>query len=261
MTQLDQTLQSRVDQTLHSLDVYGYAVATDAVPEPICEAAAAALDELDSGEAEMLSPGQIARAATQTVIYSPNVVNPERFHPFVATELAIGVAEKLLEIPVALSSVAASRSEPEPGRRPHLDGRIPIPHPSPSTHLSILYCVNEFRVNNGATMFWPYSHMSGRRPPEGVTPSELPGGVQLEAARGSAIFFLGSTWHEIAPNLSGDRRWSVIVTYCRWWVKPTTDFRGEFQADGLDLVERDLYGFTSEPPGARSDRHHTVVRP
>ncbi len=252
---------SQLDQTLQSLDEFGYAVATDVLPKSTCEAAAAALDELDANEGELLSAGQIARAPTQTVIYSPNVADPERFHPFVATDLALAVAEKLLEIPVQLSSVAASRSEPEAGRRPHLDGRIPIPHPSPSTHLSVLFCVDEFRVDNGATMFWPYSHMSGRKPPEGVIPSELPGGVQLEAPRGSAIFFLGSTWHEIAPNLSGDRRWSVIVTYCRWWVKPTTDFSSEFDPDGLDLLERDLYGFTSQPPAPRSDRHHTVVRP
>jgi len=253
MTQLDQTLQS--------LDEYGYAVATDVVPESTCEAAATALDYLDAHESEALSGGQIARSPTQTVIYSPNVVDRDTFHPFVATDLAMAVAEQLLEIPFQLSSVAASRSEPEAGRRPHLDGRIPIPHPSPSTHLSILYCVDDFRVDNGATMFWPYSHMSGRKPPAEVIPSELPGGVQLEAARGSAIFFLGSTWHEIAPNLSGSRRWSVIVTYCRWWCKPTTDFRTEFDPESLELLERDLYGFTSQPPGPRSDRHHTVVRP
>jgi ectoine hydroxylase-related dioxygenase (phytanoyl-CoA dioxygenase family) len=251
---------SQLDQTLQSLDEFGYAVAADAIPESACDAAAAALDELDANEAQVLSAGQIARSPTQTVIYSPNVVDRERFHPFVVPHLAIGVAEQLLEIPFLLSSVAASRSEPDAGRRPHLDGRIPIPHPSPSTHLSVIYCLDEFRVDNGATMFWPYSHMSGRKPPNGVIPAELPGATQVEASRGSAIFFLGSTWHEIAPNLSGSRRWSIIVTYCRWWVKPTTDFSREFEADQLDELERDLYGVTSQPPGARSDRHHTVVR-
>ena len=252
---------SQLDLTLQSLDEFGYAVVGDVIPESTCDAAAAALDELDANESQALSSGQIARSTTQTVIYSPNVVDPGRFGPFTATDLAIGVAGQLLEIPFLLSSVAASRSEPDAGRRPHLDGRIPIPHPSPSTHLSVIYCIDEFRPDNGATMFWPYSHMSGRRPPAGVIPAELPGGIQLEAARGSAIFFLGSTWHEIAPNLSGSRRWSIIVTYCRWWVKPTTDFTGEYEADGLGDLERDLYGFTSQPPGPRSDRHHTVVRP
>jgi len=156
---------SQLDQALHGLDEYGFAVIPDVIPESTCEAAATALNEFEANEAEVLSSGQIAHSPAQTVLYSPNVVDPDRFAPFTAQPLAISVAEQLLEIPFQLSSMAASKSESEAGRRPHLDGRIPIPHPSSSTHVSVVYCVDEFRADNGATMFWPYSHMSGRKPP------------------------------------------------------------------------------------------------
>lgn len=249
---------SQLTQTLEDLDTYGYAVAPGVFSDEFCASAGEALDDLEARQNEALSGGQVADAPSQTVIYSPNVVDPERFHAFAVGELALGVAERLLEIPFQLSSVAASRSGPEPGKRPHLDGRMPIPNGS--THFSVLYCVDDFRIDNGATMFWPYSHRTGRKPPEGVTPQELPGGMQAEAPRGSAIFFLGSCWHEITPNLSGARRWSVIVTYCRWWVKPSINYAEGLDPDGLELLERDLYGFTSQPPGPRADRHNTVVR-
>jgi hypothetical protein len=252
--------QPAVQQVVSDLDRYGFAIVPGVIDPALCEAAGDTLDELESNQDSVLSGGQIASNPAQTVVYSPNVVDPDRFRAFAVTDLALGVAEQLLEIPFQLSSVAASRSGPEPGRRPHLDGRIPIPHPSPTTHLSVIYAVDDFTAQNGATMFWPYSHQTGRKPPEGVVPQELPGAVQPEAARGSAIFFLGSTWHEISPNLSGARRWSIIVTYCRWWCKPTTNFAEGRDPDELDQLEKDLYGFSSEPPGPRSDRHHTVVR-
>ena len=245
---------------VQALERYGYAIVPAVVPTSECERMADALDALEHEQRE--AGDRAVRDDEQVVIYCADVLNPDLFLPYVNQPLVTDVASKVLSTPYVLSSCAGSRSGPKGGMRPHIDGRIPLRDFADTTHLSAVFCLDDFTQASGAIQFWPMSHTTGSAPPRGVASDALPGRVDCEAARGSVLFFLGSTWHEVGNNSSGKRRWGLIVTYCRWWVKPTYDYTkcGPDAYGRLSPAQRALYGFTSKPPGPREKRHLTLTR-
>lgn len=82
------------------------------------------------------------------------------------------------------------------------------------------------------------------------------------AARGSVVYILGQTWHDIGPNLDGSRRWGVIAYYSRWWIKPTFDFTQATPSlyNRLSTRQKVLLGYNSRPPRPDEDRIYTLTR-
>jgi len=81
--------------------------------------------------------------------------------------------------------------------------------------LNVMWPLNAFTEENGATMIWPASH--------GVEalveqPREKP--IVAAAEPGDAIVFLGSTLHGAGANRSAGARRGIIVSYCLGWLKP-----------------------------------------
>jgi ectoine hydroxylase-related dioxygenase (phytanoyl-CoA dioxygenase family) len=244
--------------TTDALLTYGFATIPNVLSDEECAGMGKALDAMEKekrerGETEFMSGHQV-------VMYCVDLERTDVFLPFLDRPEVTDVVSAVLSKPFILSSFAASRSGPLGGFKPHIDGRIPLPRES--THVSAVFCVDDYSAENGAICFWPYSHMTGAAPPPGVAPADLPGGVPCTARRGSVVFFLGSTWHEVGHNVSGRRRWGVIATYCRWWVKPTFDYLG----CGADVYskltprQKELYGFTSRPPVFGERRHLTLTK-
>lgn len=246
---------------LDSLKGFGYAV-VPGVFHPRDLSILAAFNEATKEDQKAV--GKKEHFSTdQDVIYCLDLLDPATFgwyneHPFI-----LDVVRKVLnDGPLLLSSFAASASGPTGGKRPHIDGRIPYRRLADETHISAMICLDDFTLENGAMNLWPGSHLHGQRPPEGLDAENLPGRIQAVAPRGSVIFFLGSTWHEVGQNKSGERRWGMILTYCRWWVKPTYDYTkcGEAIFNRLSDTQKMLYGFTSIPPTIEEGRHLTVTK-
>jgi ectoine hydroxylase-related dioxygenase (phytanoyl-CoA dioxygenase family) len=245
---------------VESLERYGYAVIPSVLSEKECDYLAEALDLMEkekrrANETEHLTDGQV-------VIYCVDLEKPQIFLPYIHLPAVAEVVAKILPAPYLLSSFAASRSGPKGGIRPHIDGRIPLRDVRDSTHISAVLCLDEYQDANGAICFWPMSHTSGLVPVAGMPPDRVPGKISCEAPRGSVLFFLGSTWHEIGVNRNGRRRWGIIATYCRWWVKPTYDYTrcGRDIYRLLSSEQKQLYGFTSIPPTYKEKRYKTVTR-
>jgi ectoine hydroxylase-related dioxygenase (phytanoyl-CoA dioxygenase family) len=74
--------------------------------------------------------------------------------------------------------------------------------------------------------------------------------VALEANRGSCIFILGQTWHQIGKNEDSNSRWGIFTHYKRWWIKPSTDFTkcGLKIFNKLNNKQKELLGFNSISP-------------
>lgn len=246
---------------IKELETYGYATIKNVVPSNECSVLADALDKLEQTRGEN-NPADYVIKNGQVVLYSLDLLMPELFLKFDSLPYVLDIVDKILPEHYILSSMAASRSGADGGRRPHLDGRMPLHHFKETTHISVMFYLDDFTEENGALCVWPYSHVSGMRPPEGVEADLLPGKVIAKAPRGSITFFLGSTWHEIGKNFSGQRRWGLIVTYCRWWVKPAYNYTqcGSEIYDRLSQTEKKLFGFTSIPPTLHEPRHHTVTK-
>jgi len=246
--------------TTKALETYGYAVVPSILSKDECQRLGEALDSIekqkrDVGDMEFITDQQV-------VMYCVDLLKPDIFLPYINRPAVTDAVSTILSTPFILSSFAASRSGPQGGSRPHIDGRIPLRHLSDSTHISAVLCLDDYTEANGAICFWPMSHATGFVPPKGRLPDELPGKISCEAERGSVLFFLGSTWHDIGKNRNGKRRWGLIATYCRWWVKPTYDYTqcGLEIYRRLSTQQKELYGFTSRPPGYREKRHLTLTR-
>ena len=81
--------------------------------------------------------------------------------------------------------------------------------------LNVIWPLDAFTFDNGATLIWPNSHGAAAGAP---TPSEQP--VVAACGPGDAIVFLGSTLHGAGANVSSTVRHGIIVSYCLGWLKP-----------------------------------------
>jgi ectoine hydroxylase-related dioxygenase (phytanoyl-CoA dioxygenase family) len=143
-----------------------------------------------------------------------------------------------------------SARDPNRGAPPqqlHIDSRFPGP---PFALMTItLWMLNDFTVESGATRLIPGSHRRPEYPGDGVLqPDEL----TVQAPAGSVLIYNGSAWHGGGAKLKDLERWSVIISYARWWMKPAFDMTLNTPPElyaRLTPERRELFGFTSVPPG------------
>ena len=81
--------------------------------------------------------------------------------------------------------------------------------------VNVMWPLNEYREENGATLIWPNSHGQNALHADcSATP------IVAECDPGSAVLFLGSTLHGAGGNRSEAPRRGLIVSYCLGWLKP-----------------------------------------
>ena len=98
----------------------------------------------------------------------------------------------------------------------HRDDTIyPIHVPGMELQVSVMWALNDFTVENGATRLVPGSHLwtCHRQPARGDET------VQAPMAAGSALFYLGSTWHGGGANRAAAPRAGLVNTYCLGWLR------------------------------------------
>ena len=134
----------------------------------------------------------------------------------------------------------------------HIDSHLPCSIANNTTDIVVCYCLNNFNKENGATKIWPKSHLSGIRIQNDKNYSKKikKNFEYVEAKKGSLIFFLGQTWHQIGKNINSKKRWGILCHYKRWWIKPATDWTkcGPKIFKLLNNKQKELFGFTSIPP-------------
>ncbi len=95
------------------------------------------------------------------------------------------------------------------------DGMYPLRIPGMEMQVSVMWALDDFTIENGATRIVPGSHLW-------VTPRE-PGAddvvVQAPMRKGSALFYLGSVFHGGGANTANAPRAGLINTYCLGWLR------------------------------------------
>jgi ectoine hydroxylase len=85
--------------------------------------------------------------------------------------------------------------------------------------VSVIYYLNDVRVDGGAFAVAPGSHRFRFPLPHLEHPGEMPYMELLDAPAGSAILFHGALWHTSTPNDSARQRRTVHNYYFRRWMK------------------------------------------
>jgi len=179
----------------------------------------------------------------------------------VAHEWVVAVADEILLPHCAnytVGSMTAIEILPGEGSQAlHRDDTIyPIDLAGLELQIGVMWAINDFTAENGATRVVPGSHRylrSWHLPSLGEwLPAEMPSG--------SALFYLGSTWHGGGPNQSQSHRIGLINTYCLGWLRQESNQYFEnppHVARHFSPPLRALLGYT--PHGSGDDEIGTFV--
>jgi ectoine hydroxylase-related dioxygenase (phytanoyl-CoA dioxygenase family) len=104
-----------------------------------------------------------------------------------------------------------------PGGKPmflHADQSfVPTPWPPYSLVANIMWMLDDFTSENGATRVAPGSHRSGRAPDLTISDEQT---VPVCAPAGTAMVIDGRLWHQTGANVTEDeRRHGILAYYCR----------------------------------------------
>jgi ectoine hydroxylase-related dioxygenase (phytanoyl-CoA dioxygenase family) len=240
----------------------GYAVVENVVDPRVCEEMAAALDTM---AAEQKARGErTAAVGDHIVVYSPYLHRPDLFLPWVDFEPFVDVANELLQNDhVILNGCAGSCSAGPQHGQAHRDGCLNVSDIACTTDILAAITLDDFSEKTGGTHVWPGSHLSGVNPKAVPNILERPERLVISAPKGSALFFLGQTWHMLGGNPSGKRRWGFFLQYSRWFVKPMFSHHtmGPELYSKLSVMHKQLFGFSSRPPDRPGGRSLTVMDP
>lgn len=127
----------------------------------------------------------------------------------------------------------------------HIDSFVPYT----GSHVFIMQCsilLEDMTEENGCTVLTPGSHLS-----DGYAPQEaFDDAISIEGKAGDLVFWDSRTWHGARANLSGGTRWSMIATWCRWWIKQAFDIPGSLPQEIYNELtdrQKSVLGFCSVP--------------
>lgn len=117
--------------------------------------------------------------------------------------------------------------------------------------IGVMWALTDFTPENGATRVVPGSHRFLRA----WHRSDLSNCVQAAMPKGSALFYLGSTWHGGGANRSQSSRIGLINTYCLGWLRSESNHMLDVPPQVAWLYDeeiRRLLGYT--PHGSGQDQ-------
>lgn len=139
-----------------------------------------------------------------------------------------------------------------PAQQLHIDSRFP--GPAFPLMCIALWMINDFTIESGGTRLVPGSHRRPSYPDNGITYQDE---IIVQAPAGSVVLYNGSSWHGGGAKQRQVDRWSAIVSYARWFVKPAFDMTQNTPSEiyaGLTPERRELFGFTTIPAANEHER-------
>jgi ectoine hydroxylase-related dioxygenase (phytanoyl-CoA dioxygenase family) len=137
----------------------------------------------------------------------------------IAHPLVMEVADAVLLPNCACYRIGSSTAiEIQPGEKAQVlhrdDGFYPIRIPNVEFQISAMWALDDYTLENGATVIQPNSHGHLEEPE--VDEESL---VQAVMPKGSVLFYLGTTVHAGGANNSSSPRTGLITTYSLGWLR------------------------------------------
>jgi ectoine hydroxylase-related dioxygenase (phytanoyl-CoA dioxygenase family) len=131
----------------------------------------------------------------------------------------LSVVDRALLPNFLLSTAQSIRLHPgEAAQAWHTDDGFYV---SPRPHaqilaITVIWAIEDFTADNGATELIPGSHRWGTEPPD----THAPGAVAAVMPAGSALVFDAALWHRGGSNRSPGTRLAVSPQYCQPYLRP-----------------------------------------
>ncbi len=163
-------------------------------------------------------------------------------HPLVLDALDRVIGPAQLSAPTGIDIGPGERAQPL-----HPDDAIyPVPRPHPELVLNVMWPLDDFTVDNGATRIVPGSHRWVDQVPGPGTET-----VAVTMPAGAAMLYVGSLWHGGGANRTQQCRTGVVLHYCASWLRPVENHVLAVPRDDVRTrPERlqELLGYNIYPP-------------
>lgn len=243
---------------LKEIEEKGYYVIEDVIDPLECDEYVKRCEELF----DVYSPKYVSNKKTEhglnhhsqeKIIY--NIHNKDKdFLRFLNEKKVLDVVKPVLsagsytdKYPIVLNQNTAR--SPLPGRghqQLHNDSNFPASRYA--LMVIAVFALEDMTMENGTTRLVPGSHKYEGFPEEGKKYEDE---IQLPLKKGSVLVYDASIWHGGSMNTTENSRWSILMTYNRWFVKPVFDFINNTPKsiyDSATREQREILGFTSVPP-------------
>ena len=159
----------------------------------------------------------------------------------------LALLDRLFEPNYLLSQAQVINIKPgEEAQQLHFDDSFyKIPRPRPALAASVIWAIDEFTSENGATAIVPGSHLWANELPtlEQTIPCVMPAG--------SMVVFLGTFWHGGGANRTDRDRLAFTNQYCAPWLRTQENFFLEVPREivrTLPPTIQSLLGYSVYPP-------------
>ena len=164
----------------------------------------------------------------------------------------INFLKKIFKDQFILDGVIASRPLGYSSKKPHIDSHISINDIKNTLDVVVMFCINDFKKNNGSTYFWKKSHLSGKICHKEKVNFKKYQKISHNIKAGSIVIFLGQTWHQLCNMQSNQlhKRWAILFHTKRWWIKPSTNYTDFFKKSYKKLTKNQkmLLGYSTIVP-------------
>jgi len=144
-------------------------------------------------------------------------------NPLVEHPLVLALLDQLLMPNYLLSQLQVINVMPGEIRQPlhHDDGFYPLPRPRPPVGAALIWALDDFTAENGATLVYPRSHLWGDVASDEIDVAEM---VPAVMPAGAAVFFVGTLWHCAGANHSDAPRLAATTQYCEPWARQQENY-------------------------------------
>jgi ectoine hydroxylase-related dioxygenase (phytanoyl-CoA dioxygenase family) len=252
-------IMNSINEHFTRLDKEGYTIIPNLISRTECESYKSLLDNdyknfshLYANE-KKLEMGSLANKIGEKVVFNLHNKNYIWFklfdHPEIMPLLDLLLKEGSYKNsePYYLYNISArSPLKGNPSQQLHSDSNLPgINY---CIIANVLWALDEFTLENGATRVVPGSHRFRNFAPDGI---KHPDEISITAPQGSAIIFNANLWHGGAANNTNLSRWALALGYARWFIKPSFDFLFNTPKNIYNQMSDDqkrLLGFNLYPP-------------
>jgi ectoine hydroxylase-related dioxygenase (phytanoyl-CoA dioxygenase family) len=206
-----------IDELMAEVEENGFVIIPDMISQEVVEnirkESASFLEYEGRTEFEGYKTRRIYSVIEKTLSCNPLVEHP----------LVMALLDRLFQPNYLLSQLQVIDVLPGEVMQPlHTDdGFYPIARPRPPFGAALIWALDDFTAENGATMVYPGSHKWGDVPPGEIDVSKM---VPAVMPSGSAVFFLGTLWHCAGANNTDKSRLAATTQYCEPWARQQENY-------------------------------------